>query len=272
MSPSKLARWLTARGACAKPDSQRRASGSGRCADEQARARQHRSSARPWLAGVTSCKISGRSRRFNCIARLPRPVRHERGEGRGEGCSTLAFGVAGRNACSSTTLLGSEPRIGSRGPCSGRHELSSRFMPVSVIYIGVFWAQGGGACGENDMPQNSQSTETKSKLWATNPRKLTRRSPVRRNPKPPAPIRRRAPRSLPKPRSASASKPRSSVVSPGARVFGRDGHRPGSPASRFPQPPVATTGLCRPCSVFCQLEGVSLSGHFGARLLRFGHP
>ena len=47
-------------------------------------------SKRPPGITISRCESSCRNRRYEQRVRLPRPVRHERGEGRGEGCPTHA--------------------------------------------------------------------------------------------------------------------------------------------------------------------------------------
>ena len=47
---------------------------------------------------ISRCERSGIHRRTDQRVRLPRPVRHERGEGRGEGCPTMASGPTVRSA------------------------------------------------------------------------------------------------------------------------------------------------------------------------------
>ncbi len=49
---------------------------------------------------INRCESSCRNRWRKKRVRLPRPVRHERGEGRGEGCFTLASGPTLRSASS----------------------------------------------------------------------------------------------------------------------------------------------------------------------------
>ena len=68
---------------------------------------------------INHCDSSCRSRRCEMRVRLPRPMRHERGEGRGEGCPTLADGLAVTERLLSPTLS-SVPNggkgAGSHGP------------------------------------------------------------------------------------------------------------------------------------------------------------
>ena len=63
--------------------------------------------------------------------------------------------------------------------------------PASAIYNDLSGAQDSVSCGETKIPPASQPAE-QIKLWATNPRKPTRRSPARNNPKPAAPAPRKA--------------------------------------------------------------------------------
>ena len=51
-------------------------------------------------ARISRCESSCRNHRNTKRVRLPRPVRHERGEGRGEGCFTLASSPPLRSASS----------------------------------------------------------------------------------------------------------------------------------------------------------------------------
>ena len=53
---------------------------------------------------INRCESVCRNRRHEEHVRLPRPVRHERGAGRGEGCPTIVSGLAVAERLLSPTL------------------------------------------------------------------------------------------------------------------------------------------------------------------------
>ena len=75
------------------------------------------------VPNINRCKSVCRNRRHEERVRLPRPVRHERGEGWGEGCPTIVYGLAVAERLLSPTLS-SVPNggEGAGGPgTDGRH-------------------------------------------------------------------------------------------------------------------------------------------------------